>query len=127
MARAPLTDNAKSYRRAMWLVTVFAVVALALAVAGAREMIPVVLGIAGGVLFAISILLAGLLGLKMHRQALADREIAARRSMIVMLAATLGKQDDSALERIKAQGGPAGEAAGLILEERRAKAGRQAP
>jgi hypothetical protein len=43
-----------------------------------------------------------------------------------MLAATLGEQDDTALERIKVQGGPAGEAAALILEGRRAKAGEQA-
>jgi hypothetical protein len=73
----------------MWLVTGGGILALAIAVA---------IGIAGGVLFAISILLAGVLGLKMHRQALADREMAARRSMIVMLAATLGKQDDAVLE-----------------------------
>ncbi len=127
MARAPLTDNARLYRRAMWLVTVFGLLALMLAIAGARGLLPVGLGIAGGAVFGISILLAGVLGIKMHRQALADRELAARRAMIVMLAATLGKQDDSALERIKTQGGPAGEAAALILEGRQAKAGGQAP
>ena len=125
MPRAPLTDNARLYRRSMWLVTGGGVLALAIAFAGARGIVPVTIGIAGGGLFAISILLAGVLGLKMHRQALADREMAARRSMIVMLAATLGKQDDAALERIKTQGGPAGEAAALILEGRQAKAGEQ--
>jgi len=125
MPRAPLTVNARLYRRSMWLVTGCGVLALAIAIAGARGIVPLAIGVAGGVLFAISILLAGLLGLKMHRQALADREMAARRSMIVMLAASLGKQDDAALERIKTQGGPAGEAAALILEGRRAKAGEQ--
>lgn len=110
----------------MWVVTACGILALAIAVAGARGIVPVAIGIAGGILFAISILLAGVLGLKMHRQALADREMAARRAMIVMLAATLGEQDDTALERITVQGGPAGEAAALILEGRRAKAGVQA-
>jgi hypothetical protein len=109
----------------MWLVTACGVLALAVAIGGARGILPVALGVAGAVLFAVTIALAGVLGLKMHRQALADREIAARRSMIVMLAATLGKQDDAALERIKTQGGPAGEAAALILEGRQAKAGEQ--
>ena len=125
MPRAPLTDNARLYRRSMWLVTACGILALAIAIAGARGIVPVAIGIPGGVLFAICILLAGVLGLKMHRQALADREMAARRSMIVLLAATLGKQDDAALERIKTQGGPAGEAAALILEGRQAKAGEQ--
>jgi hypothetical protein len=110
----------------MWLVTGGGILALAIAIAGARGNVPVAIGIAGGVLFAISILLAGVLGLKMHRQALADREMAARRSMIVMLAATLGKQDDAVLEGIKTQGGPAGEAAALILEGRQTSAGEQA-
>ncbi len=126
MRRAPLTDNARLYRRSMWLVTGGGILALAIAVAGARGNVPVAIGIAGGVLFAISILLAGVLGLKMHRQALADREMAARRSMIVMLAATLGKQDDAVLEGIRTQGGPAGEAAALILEGRQTSAGEQA-
>lgn len=127
MPRAPLTDNARVYRRSMWLVTTCGIIAVAIAIAGTRGVVPVGIGIAGGGLFAVCILLAGVLGLKMHRQALADREMAARRSMTVMLSATLGKQDDSALERIKARGGPAGEAAALILEGRQAKAGGQAP
>ena len=125
MPRAPLTDNARFYRRFLWLVTGCGILALAIAIAGARGIVPVAIGIVGGVLFAISILLAGVLGLKMHRQALADREMVARRAMIVMLAATLGEQDDTALERITVQGGPAGEAAALILEGRLAKAGEQ--
>jgi len=43
----------------------------------------------------------------------------ARRSMIVMMTATLGEQSDEDLERIAAQEGIAGEAAGMILEARR--------
>jgi hypothetical protein len=42
----------------MWLVTGGGILALAIAIAGARGNVPVAIGIAGGVLFAISILWA---------------------------------------------------------------------
>ena len=58
----------------------------------------------------------------MHRQTIADREMHARRAMIVMMTASLGEQSDEKLERVEAQGGLSGEAAGMILRNRRAKA-----
>ncbi len=125
MTRAPLTDNARLFRRQMWLVTIVGLLALLVAVAGVRGSVPVGLGIVGGVLFGISIISAGVLGLKMHRQALEDRELAARRSMIVMMAETLGAQDDDALRKIRDKGGLAGEAAELILKNRHKKANEQ--
>jgi hypothetical protein len=38
--------------------------------------------------------------------------------MIVVIAAQLGKQNDATLERVAAKGGPAGEAARMILKGR---------
>jgi hypothetical protein len=73
-------------------------------------------------LFVASSLTAVWFGIKAHRRALADRETESGRSMIVAIAAQLGRQDDGALERIKARGGPAGEAAGMILQGRAEKA-----
>ena len=122
MARAQVTDNARRYRRLMWLVALAGVPALFLAVRGAQRQVPVGLGLAGAAVFLLAIATAAVLGLKMHRQTLADREMHARRAMIVMLTASLGEQSDEKLERVEAQGGLSGEAAGLILRNRRAKA-----
>ncbi len=85
---------------------------------GAQRQVPVGLGLAGAVVFLLAIATAAVLGLKMHRQTLADREMHARRAMIVMMTASLGEQPDEKLERIEAQGGISGEAAGLILRNR---------
>lgn len=59
------------------------------------------------------------LGLRSHRQALADRDRESRLTLIVTMAAQLGKQDDETLRRIAGKSGPAGEAARMILTERR--------
>ena len=64
-------------------------------------------------------------GARTHRKALEDREKESGRAMIVAIAAQLGRQDDAALERIKAKGGPAGEAAGMILTGRAVKRSRE--
>jgi hypothetical protein len=39
--------------------------------------------------------------------------------MIIAITAQLGKQDDATLSRIAAQSGPAGEAARMLMTERR--------
>jgi hypothetical protein len=122
MARIKLTDNARRYRRGMWLVTIAGLPALLLAVRGAQERVPVFLGILGALLFLSAIGTAAMLGLKVRRQTLADREIHSRRAMIVMMTATLGKETDESLEKIRDSGGLTGEAAGMILQGRQAKA-----
>jgi hypothetical protein len=69
-------------------------------------------------------LAAGWSGLRTRRQALADRDKESGNAIFLAIAAQLGQQDDATLERIQAKGGPAGEAAKLILTERRARASR---
>ncbi len=120
MARTVVTDNARRYRRLMWLVAVAGLPALLLAIRGVQGRAPIGLGLAGAVVFFIAIGAAAVLGLKMHRQTLADREMHTRRAMIVMMTASLGEQPDEKLERIEAQGGVSGEAAGMILRSRSA-------
>ena len=51
MARIKLTDNARRYRRLMWLTTIAGLPALALAIRGAQERVPLVLGILGALVF----------------------------------------------------------------------------
>ena len=62
---------------------------------------------------------ATFLGLKSQRQAVADRERESRGAMIILIAAQLGRQDDDSLTRIVARGGPAAEAAAMVLAARR--------
>ena len=62
------------------------------------------------------------MGLRGHRQVLLDRERASGQFMILAIAGQLGKQDDATLQAIAGKGGPAGEAARLILEGRAQKA-----
>lgn len=120
MPRVQLTDNARRYRRLMWTVVLLSLPLLWLAIQGLRGLVPQGLGIASGMAFLAGVFVAAALGFKAHRQTLADRDISARRAMVVMLAATLGEQTDEALERIRTQGGISGEAAGLILQNRHA-------
>lgn len=122
MARIKLTDNARRYRRGMWLVTIAGLPALLLAIRGAQGRVPVFLGILGALMFLSAIAIAAVLGLKVRRQTLADREMQSRRAMIVMMTATLGKETDESLEKIRDGGGLTGEAAGMILQSRQAKA-----
>lgn len=63
-------------------------------------------------------------GLRHRQEILAEREKASGGVMIVAIAAQLGRQDDETLERIRARGGPAGEAAAMILTERKNRAAR---
>ena len=117
--RHPLSNAAQEYRRAMWTLAATAAMAFGLSYAGVRGAVPRVLGLTGLGLGIACACVAVVFGLRAHRQALADQEISARRSMIVLLAAQLGTKDDDALAGIARRGGPAAEAASLILQGRR--------
>lgn len=121
MARPRVSDNASRYRRLMWLIAIAGIPALLLAIRGIQGRAPMALGVTGGIVFFLAIGTAALLGLKMHRQTLADRDMQARRAMIVMMTASLGELPDDKLESLEGQGGISGEAAGLILQNRRSK------
>ena len=117
-----LSEGAQSFRTGMLAMIGLALVALGLAFAGmtgwvARETLPSSL-----LLFAGATIGAGWSGIKRHRRALADRERASGQFMIVAIAAQLGRQDEETLQKIVAKGGPAAEAAKMILAGRRQKA-----
>jgi len=122
-----LSDSAVEYRRTIWMMVVTAVLALVIAILGARGYVPVALGFAAIVLFGVCVLLVAVFGVKLQQQTREDLDKRNRRGMIVMLASALGKQDDEALARIAANGGDAGEAADMILLTRRARAGQKPP
>jgi hypothetical protein len=118
---SPLSEGARELRSATRIVGVLAGMMLFAAFAAFRRWIAPELGGPFVGLFAACALTTVWFGAKAHKRALEDREKESGRAMIVAIAAQLGRQDDAALERIKAKGGPAGEAAGMILMGRAEK------
>lgn len=125
--RAELSDRAQSLRRIMWLLLFITILLLLVGFGGTKGWVPVNVGISALLLAFAAMLCAGWLGAKAHTQAIADREKQSHASMIVAIAAQLGQQDDDSLRRIQTRGGPAGEAAGLILLGREQRASRASP
>jgi len=107
----------------MWALAGVAVIAYGLGIAGVRGTVPRLLGLFGLSLGVATTVVAFFFGLRAHNRALADQEISSRRSMIVLLAAELGSKDDETLASIVRRGGPAAEAATLILKGRRERRG----
>jgi hypothetical protein len=103
----------------MWFFLVLAILLLAVAIAGARGVVPRMIGLisVGGFFFFLTC--AVLLGYQARRAAIHDRDQGTASSMLVLMAGMLKDQDDATLERIAGAGGPAGEAASLLLERRR--------
>lgn len=118
---SPLSAGARDLRGATRAVGFFAFVMLGGAFAAykgwlLKTLVPPFMG-----LFVASALTALWIGAKAHKKALEDRERESGTAMILAIAVQLGKQDDASLEKIKAKGGPAGEAAGMILQGRAEK------
>jgi hypothetical protein len=103
----------------MWLFVLVAAGALVPAIEGARGRIPRSLGLLSGVAAVAGLFLAGAFGLKGHRIARDEREKAAARAALVMLAAALKDRADPELEALARQAGSAGEAARMVLARRR--------
>ncbi|HXE57341.1 MAG TPA: hypothetical protein VNK43_05025 [Gemmatimonadales bacterium] len=116
---SPLSDAARDYRAAMWAALFMVAAALVLVIGGLRGRWPAALAVPAALALALGLLLAIGLGIRGHRRAIADRELQTHRTLIVHLAALLGKQDEDTLGRIAARDGPEGEAARLILAGRR--------
>ena len=117
--RAPLSEGARSLRTVTWVVLLLGLVVLGTSWMAVRGMLPrESLGSLLTIFFAL-MTGAALLGAKCRRQAVADRERESRSAMIILIAAQLGRQDDGTLSRIAGKGGPAGEAAAMVLAARR--------
>jgi hypothetical protein len=109
------------YRFGMWGLVALGVPGLFAAFLGARGVIPPLLGIAGAFAFVICVLLGALVGLQARRQMQLQREKENYSTMLIILATQLRVQDDQVLQRIADKGGPAGEAAEMVLQGRREK------
>ncbi|HSE67236.1 MAG TPA: hypothetical protein VLB12_09625 [Gemmatimonadales bacterium] len=113
------TVPTRAYRFGMWVVVALGLPGLFAAFLGARGVIPLPLGIAGAFAFIVCVLLGALVGLQARRQMQLQREKENYSTMLVILATQLRVQDDVVLQGIAGKGGPAGEAAELVLQGRR--------
>ncbi len=114
-----LPASTRPYRVGMWVFLALGLPLLALAFAGLKGIVPHAVGFAGLAGFFVCLFMALLFGMRMRRLAMEERERNAGSAMLVMMAGMLKEQDDATLERIARQGGPAGEAASLLLQRRR--------
>jgi hypothetical protein len=121
---AELSEAARSLRLGMWLAAGVTVMALGVALAGARRWIPIEIGRAALPLVPAGLITALWLGLKARGRALADRDRESGQAMTMAMVGMLGRQDQATLERIRDRGGPAGDAAALILAGRAERAAR---
>lgn len=90
-----------------------------LALAGARRIVAPEIGLLGLGGFFSCLVCAILLGYQSRRSALSKRSAYADTSMLVMMAGMLKNESDETLQRIADQGGPAGDAASMLLQQRR--------
>jgi hypothetical protein len=111
--------SARTRNRGVVGLTAFAAaLALAVAIAGFKEWVPREFTYFGLALFLCCLVVIALIGWRTRTDMLALRDEAARGQMIVMLAARLRDEDAGMLEQMSRRGGPAGEAAALILRGR---------
>jgi hypothetical protein len=105
-------------RGLVWLTALAAALALAVAIAGFRDVLPRVFALLGLAMFAACLVLVAMVGWRTRQEMLVLREAAARGQAIVLLAARLRDEDGATLEAMARRGGTAGEAATLILQGR---------
>jgi preprotein translocase subunit SecG len=103
----------------MWATTAVGALMLFAAYAGTKGIVSRSTAIAALFLAGACLVLVLYLAAKARSQAIADRERESGQAMIVVIAAELARQDDPTLERIVTRGGPAADAARLILAGRR--------
>ena len=115
----------RAYRFGMWGLVALGLPGLFAAFLGAQRIIPLPLGIAGGFTFLTCALLGALVGLQARRQMQLQRERENYSTMLIILANQLRIQDEAVLQRIAEKGGPAGEAAEMVLQGRLEKEDRR--
>lgn len=119
-----LSDRAQSQRVITRLLSTVAGLFLALTFAAAKDILPQALMSSMLGLMLAAMIGAAWSGWRTRQLAIEDREKQSSGAMIIAIAAQLGRQDDATLEQIRAKGGPAAEAARMILTERKARADR---
>ena len=115
----PPGNTARSYRYAMWFFLFLGGMMLIPALRGAPERLDPTVAMFSVAGFLGCMMLAAILGAASRRKAIEHREQQAAGAALVLMANMLSKETDESLEAIAGKGGPAGEAAALLLENRR--------
>ena len=118
-SRPGLSEGAQEYRRLMWLALGVGAAGFLLGVAGVRGRVAGSLATPGFAVGIGAMLLAAWFGLRVRARTLADREREAGSALTVLLAAQLRDRDEATLLEMVRKGGPAAEAAQLILDGRK--------
>lgn len=114
-----MTDRlASSLRGVMWLCFGLALLSLLGAITGAHNRASGA-GASALLIFFCLIALGGVAGWMRARRLGAGRDQQSRSDAILLLVAELNRQNDETLERIARQGGPAGEAAQMVMQGRK--------
>ncbi len=102
----------------LWVFLILALGFLATGLAGARGVLPREVGLLSLGGFFLCLLCALLLGYKARQAGLDGRTANTSHAMLVMMAGMLKDEDTATLQRIVASGGPAGDAARMLLQKR---------
>jgi hypothetical protein len=116
-------EEARRYRTLTRSLLVLTLVLGIAAIAALRGALPRELATPALYFVLATSLAAAWCGWKGHRIAIEQRERASRSGMLVLIAAQLARQDDAALETMVKRGGPAAEAAAMVLAGRARKPG----
>ena len=121
--RLPLTDmastQAQQYRGLLWLFTGAGLLCFWPIFEGARGRIPPTMGLLSGGIAVLCFMTGAWFGWKGAKLRIAERERKADAVALIMMAATLKDREESELRAVIAKGGPAAEAARLVLERRK--------
>src|SRR5689334_13992708 len=119
-----MSNQASQYRAFQWLFVMTAMACLWPAYQGVKGMIPEVMGLASGLASVLCLFLAGWYGWKGAQIRIAESNRKADAVALITMAAFLKDKTEAELEAAVAKGGPAGDAAAMILERRRTGLGR---
>jgi len=115
---ADIGEKARQYRTCTRGLLVLTLALGIAAIAALRGALPRELAIPALYFAVATALAAAWWGWKGHRIAIEQKERASRSGMIVLIAAQLARQDDVVLEAMVKRGGPAAEAAAMVLAGR---------
>ena len=113
------SSPASQYRAFLWLFTLAAIALLWPTIQGARRVLPESVGFLSGITSVLCLFTGAYFGWKGAQIRIEERNKRADAVALVMVAALLKDKSDAELEAAATKGGPAGEAARLILERRR--------
>ena len=114
-----MANPAGQYRSLLWLFTLAAIALLWPTIQGARGILPESVGFMSGVTSMLSLFTGAYFGWKGAQIRIEERNKKADAIALMTVAVFLKDKTDAELEAAATKGGPAGEAARLILERRR--------